>query len=195
MKSVKVLFLVCVVVFSSVMTADAESKVSSVLDFTMKSIDGEDVSLRSFKGKVIMIVNVASKCGLTPQYEGLQKLHKTYGEKGLVILGFPANNFGKQEPGTDKEIRTFCTVNYGVEFPMFSKISVKGDDMHALYGFLTGDKTNPKFSGEIKWNFTKFLIDRDGNVINRFEPKTKPESDEVILAIEYDLSEKILNSK
>lgn len=195
MKSVKVLFLVCVVVFSSVMTADAESKVSSVLDFTMKSIDGEDVSLRSFKGKVIMIVNVASKCGLTPQYEGLQKLHKTYGEKGLVILGFPANNFGKQEPGSDKEIRTFCTVNYGVEFPMFSKISVKGDDMHALYGFLTGDKTNSKFSGEIKWNFTKFLIGRDGNVINRFEPKTKPESDEVILAIEYDLSEKILNSK
>lgn len=172
-----------------VMTLFADSPQKSVLDFTMKNIEGEDVPLSMYKGKVIMIVNVASKCGLTPQYEGLQKLYEKYEERGLIILGFPANNFNNQEPGTDEEIKGFCTKNYGVTFPMFSKISVKGDDIDDLYTFLTSEKTNPGFSGEIAWNFNKFLIDRTGKVIYRFEPKVKPESDEVIMAVEYALSE------
>ena len=171
------------------MTVHAADTPKSVLDFTMKNIDGEDIPLSTYKGNVIMVVNVASKCGLTPQYEGLQKLYDTYGERGLVILGFPANNFGNQEPGTNEEIQGFCTKNYGVTFPMFSKISVKGDDIHPLYTFLTSEKTNPGFAGEIGWNFNKFLIDRTGKVIHRFEPKVKPESDEVIQTIEKALNE------
>ena len=171
------------------MTVNAADTPKSVLDFTMKNITGEDVPLSAYKGNVIMIVNVASKCGLTPQYEGLQKLYDTYGGRGLVILGFPANNFGNQEPGTNEEIQGFCTKNYGVTFPMFSKISVKGDDIHPFYAFLTSEKTNPGFAGEIGWNFNKFLIDRTGKVIHRFEPKVKPESDEVIQAIEKALNE------
>jgi len=160
----------------------------SVLDFTMKSIDGRDVPLKTYAGKVIMIVNVASKCGLTPQYEGLEKLYKTYGDRGFVILGFPANNFLGQEPGTNEEIKNFCTLNYGVTFPMFSKISVKGKDQHALYAFLTNKNTDPDFSGAIQWNFTKFLIDRSGKIVNRFEPKTVPEDPGVVKAIEQALS-------
>lgn len=161
--------------------------VESPLDFTMNSIDGEPVDLADYKGKVVLMVNVASKCGLTPQYEALQALYEKYGERGLVILGFPANNFGAQEPGTNSEIKMFCTSNYGVIFPMFAKISVKGEDMHPLYEFLTSESTNPQFSGEIRWNFTKFLLDKHGKVIARFEPRTKPESEEVILSIEKAL--------
>lgn len=173
------------VVIMSVAVSSAE--VDSALDFTMQNIRGEDVPLSTYRGKVVLIVNVASKCGLTPQYEGLQALYEKYSERGLAILGFPANNFAGQEPGTNSEIQQFCRVNYGVTFPMFGKISVKGDDQHPLYAFLTGEKTNPEYSGEIPWNFTKFLIGRDGSVIGRFDPKTVPESDEIVQAVERAL--------
>lgn len=154
------------------------------LEFKVKNIDGADVDLAKYKGKVIMIVNVASKCGLTPQYEQLEALQKKYGEKGFVILGFPANNFGSQEPGTNSEIKEFCKSKYSVSFDMFAKVSVKGDDTCDLYKFLTSNDANKGFGGEIKWNFTKFLIGKDGKVAQRFEPKTTPDAPEVTKAIE-----------
>ena len=181
---------VLVVAMTVVSNASADTTYHSVLDFTMKGIDGEDVPLRRYAGKVIMIVNVATKCGLTPQYEGLQKLYDTYGDRGFVILGFPANNFLGQESGTNEEIKNFCTLNYGVTFPMFGKISVKGKDQHELYTFLTGKDTDPDFAGAITWNFTKFLVDRTGKIIDRFEPKTVPQDPEVVKAIEQALAKK-----
>lgn len=148
-----------------------------VLGYTMKDIDGNDVDLAQFKGKVILMVNVASKCGYTPQYVGLEKLFKEKGPKGFVVLGFPANDFGEQEPGSNSDIKTFCSSKYNVTFPMFSKISVRGDEQHALYKQLAAQ---PKpIGGEPGWNFTKFLIDRNGNVVGRFDSKTKP--DDVVL--------------
>jgi len=183
MKTVTVFMLTSAVSISSV------AEPASIYDFTMKSIEGKDIPLKDFSGKVVMIVNVASKCGLTPQYDDLQKLYETYGDKGFVILGFPANNFAGQEPGTNEEIRQFCRINYGVTFPMFGKISVKGDDIDELYAYLT-TTANESFVGEIKWNFTKFLVDENGNVINRFEPKTKPTEQNVIDAIEAALNGK-----
>jgi glutathione peroxidase len=159
----------------------------SVLDFTMKSIDGDDVKLDSYSGKVLMLVNVASKCGYTPQYRGLESVYKKYKEQGLVVMGFPANNFFWQEPGTDEEIKTFCTTKYNVTFPMFAKISVKGDKIHPLYKFLTSKQTNPEFGGSISWNFNKFLIDRAGKVVARFSSKDEPESEKVVQAIEQAL--------
>ena len=173
----------------ALMCALTHSEYRSVLDFTMKSIDGGNVPLDTYKGKVLLIVNVASKCGLTPQYAELQELYETYGDCGFVILGFPANNFKSQEPGTNPDIKTFCSLNYGVTFPLFSKISVRGKDRHDLYTFLTGKDTNPEFSGAIKWNFTKFLVSKKGQVINRFEPKTTPSSPDVVQAIEQALKE------
>ncbi len=161
---------------------------TSPLDFTMTNIDGKDVPLSKYKGKVVLVVNVASKCGMTPQYEQLQAVYEKYEGKGLTILGFPANEFGKQEPGSDEEIKTFCTKNYGVSFDMFSKIVVKGDETHELYKFLTSKKTAGEFAGEIPWNFTKFLIDRDGKLIARFGPRTKPDDAEVVKAIEEALA-------
>jgi glutathione peroxidase len=169
-------------------TADSGSgKMTSVYDFTLKDIDHKDVSLGQYRGKVVLLVNVASRCGFTPQYEGLQKVYLKYKDRGFVILGFPANNFMSQEPGTDEEIKTFCSTKYSVTFPIFSKISVKGDDIHPLYKFLTSKETNPEFGGDIKWNFSKFLLDKNGKVIARFEPAVKPESDTVIQAIEKAL--------
>lgn len=162
----------------------------SVYEFTMKDIDGNEQKLDAYKGKVIMIVNTASKCGNTPQYEGLEAIYKKYKDQGFVILGFPANNFMGQEPGTDKEIKEFCTLKYNVSFPMFSKISVKGADQDPFYAFLTHKETNPGFDGDITWNFEKFLIGRDGKVIARFTPKTQPEDPAVIKAIEDALSAK-----
>lgn len=159
----------------------------TALDFTMKNIDGKDVSLAQYRGKVVLIVNVASQCGMTPQYEGLVALHNRYEKDGLVVLGFPCNQFGGQEPGTEKEIKEFCTGKYDVKFPMFSKVDVNGDNACGLYKHLTGKDTNEKFAGPIKWNFTKFLIDRDGRVIARFEPRVRPESAEVTGAIEAAL--------
>lgn len=163
---------------------------ASVQDFTMRMIDGKSVSLSQFKGQVMLVVNVASQCGFTPQYEGLEKLYETYKAQGFVITGFPANNFGEQEPGTDSEIQTFCKSKYGVTFPMFSKISVAGADKAPLYRFLTDTTAHPKTGGEIQWNFTKFLVDRDGKVIQRFEPSVEPLSREVISAVEAALKKK-----
>jgi len=154
----------------------------SIFDYKMKDIDGKEVSLDKYKGKVILVVNVASKCGYTPQYEGLQKLYERYKDNGLVILGFPANNFNGQEPGSDEEIKQFCTLNYGVEFPMFSKVSVKGEDQAELFSFLT-QAQNPDFTGEIKWNFEKFLINKEGDLIRRFRSNVEPESDEIVSAV------------
>ena len=156
----------------------------NVHDFAAKTIDGKDKKLAEYKGHPILIVNVASKCGLTPQYEGLEKLHEEYGARGLRVLGFPANEFGKQEPGTNDEIKEFCTTNYGVKFDMFGKVVVKGEGIHPLFDFLTKTSTP---SGDISWNFAKFLIDKDGKIAARFDPKVEPTSAEVRQAIEKTL--------
>jgi glutathione peroxidase len=152
-------------------------------DFTLSSIDGNSTPLSTYKGKVILLVNVASRCGFTPQYSALESLYEKYKDQGLVILGFPANNFGAQEPGTNAEIKTFCSTKYNVTFPMFAKVSVKGGDTTPLYQFLT-QKANPAVAGEIKWNFTKFLVDRNGHVVARFEPAVTPDSAEVVAEVE-----------
>jgi glutathione peroxidase len=165
----------------------SEPGTRSIYDFTMNDIDGKRVNLADFKGKVVLVVNVASRCGFTPQYEGLQKLYLKYQQQGFVILGFPANNFGFQEPGTNAEIKSFCSAKYNVTFPIFSKISVKGDDIDPLYKYLTDKGSNPQYGGDIKWNFNKFLIDRQGNIVARFEPQVKPDSDQMVQAIEKAL--------
>lgn len=157
---------------------------ASVYEFTMNDIDGKSVKLDSYKGKVLLIVNVASRCGYTPQYEGLQKIYDKYKSQGLVVLGFPANNFMGQEPGSDAEIKQFCSTKYNVSFPIFSKISVKGGDIHPLYQYLTQNANPP---GEVKWNFAKFLIGKDGKIVARFDSGVKPESAELISAIESSL--------
>jgi len=163
---------------------------TSVLDFTMKSIDEKDVPLSTYRGKVLLIVNVASRCGHTKQYEGLEKLYETYRGQGFEVLGFPANNFMGQEPGSNEEIKEFCSTRFGVQFPMFSKISVKGDDQHPLYRFLTSEATNPGFAGNVKWNFQKYLVNRDGEVIAKFAPGDEPLSTEVVSALEAALKQK-----
>ena len=163
-------------------------KQAVIYNFALKSIDGKEVNLSQYRGKALLLVNVASQCGYTPQYEGLQKIYAKYNHRGLVVLGFPANNFGAQEPGTDQEIKTFCSTRFNVTFPMFSKISVKGPDKHPLYQYLTDASTNPNFAGEIKWNFNKFLIDRQGNIAARFDSKDAPESETVTAAIEKALN-------
>ena len=157
---------------------------SNAYDFSMNSIDGKPAPLAAFKGKVALMVNVASQCGYTPQYTGLEALYEKYKDKGLVVVGFPANNFGAQEPGSNEEIKTFCTRKYNVTFPMYSKISVKGDDKAPLYQYLTAQQ-----GGDVKWNFTKFLVDKNGNVIARFESKVAPESPELLAAIEKALAQ------
>jgi glutathione peroxidase len=171
--------------------AGEKATVQSPLDFTVKDIDGNDVDLSKYKGKVVLIVNTASKCGLTPQYEALQALNEKYKDQGLAILGFPANNFNGQEPGSNQEIKLFCAQKYDVDFDMFSKISVKGEDIHPLFQYLTSEETNKDFAGEIAWNFNKFLIGRDGKVIGRFEPKKTPNDPEVVQAVEKALTEKV----
>lgn len=153
----------------------------SVYDFTVKTIDGQEAKLDAYKGKVLLIVNVASKCGYTPQYEGLQAVYSKYKDQGLVILGFPANNFMGQEPGTEAEIKTFCQTKYNVSFPLFAKISVKGENIAPLYQFLTSQ------AGDVTWNFNKFLIGKDGKIIKHFESKDKPEGEAVVGAIEQAL--------
>jgi len=159
---------------------------SGVYSFTLNSIDGKPAPLADYKGKVVLLVNVASQCGYTPQYSALEAIYKKYKDQGFVILGFPANNFGAQEPGTNEEIKTFCSRKYSVTFPMYSKISVKGDDQTPLYSYLTR-QTGAGIAGEIQWNFTKFLVDRDGKVVQRFEPAVTPDSKEVTAAIEKQL--------
>lgn len=151
-----------------------EKPVPAALNFTMKTLDGKEVKLADYQGKVILMVNVASKCGATPQYAGLQELYDSHKEAGLVIIGFPCNQFGKQEPGTADEIQEFCTQKYSVTFPLFAKIDVNGEEASPLYQFLTDKKTNPDHAGPIKWNFEKFLISREGKVVNRFATGIEP---------------------
>jgi glutathione peroxidase len=169
---------------------DEKKPVPAALNFTMKSLAGDDVNLAQYQGKVILMVNTASKCGFTPQYKGLQDMYEKNKDKGFVILGFPANNFGKQEPGSDKEIAEFCKDNYGVTFPMFSKISVLEPDKAPLYKYLTA---NAPTTGEVKWNFEKFLINRDGKIVGRFLSKVEPmlektKDDALIKAVEAELA-------
>ena len=152
--------------------------------FALSDIDGNLVHLGKYRGKPLLLVNVASKCGYTKQYAGLQELYRRYEGQGLVVLGFPANNFGAQEPGTNEQIKEFCSLTYGVTFPMFAKISVKGEDMHPLYQFLTSPQTNREFAGEIRWNFTKFLVSREGDVIGRYESAVKPLDERLVSDID-----------
>lgn len=168
----------------------ADAKTKSVLDFKVKDIDGKDIKLNKYKGKVLLVVNTASKCGYTPQYEGLQAIYDKFNAKGFYVLGFPANNFGGQEPGKETEIKEFCESKYKVKFPLFAKISVKGEDQDPLYKFLTSKETNPEFAGDITWNFNKFLVDRSGKIVARFSSKDTPESEKVVAAIEKELSKK-----
>jgi glutathione peroxidase len=157
---------------------------SNIYEFTLNSIDGKPAPLSAYKGKVALLVNVASRCGYTPQYTGLEALYEKYKDQGFVILGFPANNFGAQEPGTNEEIKTFCSSKYSVTFPLYSKISVKDADKAPLYDYLTSTG-----GGDVKWNFTKFLVGKDGKVIARFEPGVKPESAELTAAVEKALKQ------
>jgi glutathione peroxidase len=157
---------------------------ASIYDYTLNSIDGGAAPLSAYKGKVLLLVNVASKCGFTPQYKELEAVYEKYKDQGLVVTGFPANNFGAQEPGTNEEIKTFCTRKYSVTFPMYSKISVKGSDIAPLYEYLTKST-----GGDIKWNFTKFLIGKDGTIIARFESPVKPDDPKVTAAIEKALAQ------
>ncbi len=160
----------------------------TIYDFTAETIEGDERSLRDYAGKAVLVVNVASQCGLTPHYAGLQELYASFRDRGLVVLGFPCNQFGSQEPGSAAEIKTFCETRYGVTFPMFAKIDVNGATRHALYSFLTTQPTQPDGPGDIQWNFAKFLIDRSGKVAARFAPTTAPASDELVSAIETALS-------
>ena len=147
---------------------------NGIHQFIVKDIEGNDYPLEKLKGKKVLIVNTASKCGFTPQYAELQELYDQYKDRNLIVIGFPANNFAKQEPGSNDEIMEFCTANYGVTFPMMSKISVKGDDIHPLYQWLTNKEKNGKEDSKVKWNFQKYLIDENGQLLNHFSPKTKP---------------------
>jgi glutathione peroxidase len=172
-------------------TEQEPTKVSKPLSFTMKSLNGEDVDLGKYEGKVVLIVNVASKCGLTPQYEQLQALHDKYAEDGLAILGFPCNQFLWQEPGTAEQIQEFCRVNYGVTFDMFAKVNVKGTEACDLYRTLTSLDTEPVGPGKISWNFEKFIIGRDGEVVARFPPRTEPDYPAVLKVIEAELAKEV----
>jgi glutathione peroxidase len=162
-------------------------KVPAALNFTLNDIGGKPVDLAKYQGKVVLVVNVASECGYTPQYAGLQELHKKYEAKGLTVLGFPSNDFGAQEPGSNSEIAEFCQRNYGVEFDMFSKIVVRGRGQAPLYAYLT---KHPKYSGEVDWNFEKFLIGRNGEVIGRFKSGVEPLSREMVSSIESALAQR-----
>jgi glutathione peroxidase len=156
-------------------------------DFTATTIDGETRALRDYRGKAVLVVNVASRCGLTPHYAGLQKLYEAQSARGLEVLGFPCNQFGAQEPGIEAEVKTFCTTRYGVTFPMFSKIEVNGAGRHPLYAWLSGEESAPEGSGDIKWNFTKFVVGRDGKLVARFDPRTEPSDPKLAAAIEKAL--------
>lgn len=172
---------------NATVATDINAPAGSIYQFRMKNIDGKEVPLEKFKGKVLLVVNVASKCGLTPQYEALQSLYKSYHDEGFEILGFPANDFRGQEPGSNEEIKQFCTANYGVTFPMFSKITVLGDNTNPLYKWLiaSSDRQDP-----IEWNFAKFLVDKHGKVIHRFAPKTTPNDPELVAAVETALKQR-----
>lgn len=182
-----ILAVICVSLAGMVWSQAGQAP-QTVLDFTLARLDGQAQPLGAYRGKVLLLVNVASQCGLTPQYEALQALYLRYRDRGLMVMGFPANDFNGQEPGSNEEIQAFCSSKYQVTFPMFAKIGVTGEDQHPLYRFLTGEETNPGMAGPVKWNFTKFLAGRDGRVLARFEPRVKPDSPEVVAAIEKALS-------
>lgn len=182
MRRLVLVLMFCVAAGSLVASA------KSVYNFTLKSIDGQPVSLKSYHGKVLLLVNVASRCGFTPQYAGLESLYEKYKDRGLVIVGIPADNFASQEPDTNEEIKKFCSRKYNVTFPMISKVSVLGADKTPLYGFLTDKAANPEIGGDIKWNFTKFIFDREGKPVARFEPAVTPDSPQVTAAIESALA-------
>jgi len=167
-----------------------DPKVTGPLDFKLDGIDGKVVDLSKYKGKVVLFVNVASECGYTKQYTGLQAIYEKYEKQGFVVIGVPANNFGEQEPGTNEEIVKFCSSKYNVTFPMLGKVSVKGKDIAPLYTFLTSKETNPKFSGDIGWNFEKFLVNKKGEVVGKYKSGVAPESDELIKAITAELDAK-----
>jgi glutathione peroxidase len=175
--NMKATFLVTIVFILGIFPGKAQS---SFYDFTVNAIDGTQFRLSELKGKKVLVVNTASKCGYTPQYADLEKLYKTYGGGKFVIIGFPANNFMSQEPGTNSEIREFCTKNYGVSFPMMEKISVKGKDMHPLYRWLTSKSDNGVMDSEVKWNFQKYLINEQGKLVKVLDPKVNPMSDEIV---------------
>jgi glutathione peroxidase len=156
-------------------------------DFEARTIDGEPRKLADYRGRVALVVNVASRCGLTPHYAGLQKLYEGYRDRGLEVLGFPCNQFAGQEPGSDAEVKQFCSTRYGVDFPLFSKIEVNGPGRHPLYGWLTAESAGPEGAGDVQWNFTKFLIGRDGRVAARFAPQTDPTAPELVAALEKAL--------
>jgi glutathione peroxidase len=177
-----ILIAVLMTLFSMFQSQKIEDVPDSFYAFSMKSIDGETISFEKYKGKKVLLVNVASKCGFTPQYEDLQKLHELYGNK-VVVLGFPANNFGSQEPGSNDEIALFCSSNYGVSFQMFEKISVKGDDMHPLYQWLSNEKYNGWNNEAPSWNFCKYLVDEHGNLVAFYPSKVEPLSDELLAKI------------
>jgi glutathione peroxidase len=179
----KKILVLLALVGTSLMAAE-----KTVYDFTLNTIDGQSAPLSAYKRKVVLLVNVASKCGYTPQYTALESVYEKYKDRGFVIVGIPANNFGAQEPGTNQEIKTFCSSKYHVTFPMMAKVSVKGSDITPLYQFLTDKNAHPQTGGEIGWNFTKFLVGPDGNVIARFDSKITPDSPEVTGAIEKALS-------
>jgi glutathione peroxidase len=179
----KKILVLLALVGTSLMAAE-----KTVYDFTLNTIDGQPAPLSAYKGKIVLLVNVASKCGYTPQYTALESIYEKYKDRGFVIVGIPANNFGAQEPGTNQEIKTFCSSKYHVTFPMMAKVSVKGSDITPLYQFLTDKSANPQTGGEIGWNFTKFLVGPDGKVIARFDSKVTPDSPEVTSAIEKALS-------
>ncbi len=176
--------------FALTQVARAEDKPTTPLGFKVQSLEGKDVDLGQYKGKVVLIVNVASKCGYTPQYKALEALYTKYSDQGFVILGFPCNQFHSQEPGTAEEIRQFCTSKYNVTFPLMAKVEVNGDGACDLYKYLTALDAKPEGAGKVKWNFEKFLVGRDGQVVARFLTKTKPDSDEVVKAIEAELAKK-----
>jgi glutathione peroxidase len=161
----------------------------SIYDFSARTIDGTPKKLADYRGKVLLVVNVASQCGLTPQYTGLEALHEEYGARGLAVLGFPANEFGAQEPGTETQIKEFCETRYGVKFDMFAKVKVKGPGVDPIFEYLTSKESNPAFGGDIKWNFNKFLVGKDGALLARFEPQVEPTSAEVKAAVEKALQQ------
>lgn len=171
---------------SHIMAAESFSN-QSIYDITIDDVRGEKVELSRYKGKVLLFVNVASECGYTPQYEDLEKLYQKYKSKGLVIIGIPSNDFGEQEPGTNEEIIQFCTRTYNVTFPIMAKVKAKGDDKHPLFTFLTSGQGNVELAGDVAWNFEKFIVDKNGNILSRFRSKIKPDSPECIKSIELAL--------
>ncbi len=182
---IKLLSMLCVLTLTQIVMAESKP---SIHDIALKDINGQPTTLKSFKGKVVLLVNVASKCGLTPQYEGLEGLQKKYAAQGFTVVGLPCNDFGGQEPGTNEDIKQFCSTKYKVTFPLMDKVKVLGNERHPLYARLTGK--DAEFPGDIKWNFGKFLIAKDGAVLKRFEPQTKPDSDDLLKAVESALAQK-----